>query len=186
MSGSVFWWGLSHDVDKVEVLIIILLASLYDCGRRDRRLGHFLSEYRPIVLLLAEVRQPIFRDAVSYANVNAIRGQHAVHLVEHRLAVRARVVTAEDGIEAGLIDDGVEHAILTLETAGVHLLESYLWDLFFVVLLHLLNNRERDVDIGDLLVPILKHVLGHLGVSTSKHQDLVRWLDVLRDHILDA
>ena len=92
----------------MKVLIIVLLASGYDGRGRNGRLGHLLGEHSPIIFLLAEVGQSVLGHAVRYANVNAVGREHAVHLVQHGLAVRSRVVAAEDGIEAGLVDHSVE------------------------------------------------------------------------------
>jgi len=84
-----------------------------------------------------------------------------MHFIEHGFAIRSRIISAKQSIETCFIYDGIEDAILTLETTRIHLLISQLRNLFFVVLLHLFNHGERYVYVCYMLIAILKHILRH-------------------------
>ena len=88
--------------------------------------------------------------------------------IQHLVTVRTSVVaTTEDRVKASFINDCIKSAVLKLQTLRVHLLIRHLRNLLFVMLLHLLDNSEGDIDVRDLLVTILKHLLAHLGVAAT-------------------
>ena len=73
--------------------------------------------------------------------------------VEGLLGVGARAVTAEDGVEGALVNDGVEGLVLeVLHGAHIHLLVDQVGVLVLVSLLHLLNSCSGDVNVSDVFV----------------------------------
>ena len=169
----------------MEILIIVLLSAWHHSRCWDGWLGCLLSEHGPIILLLIKVPKPVLWNTVRNANVDSIWRENSMDLIQHLVTVWASIVSsAEDWVKAGLVNDRIESTILKLQALCIHLLIRHLRNLFLVVLLHLLDNCEGDVDVCDLLVAILEHLFAHLGVAASNVQDLERGLDVLSDHVL--
>lgn len=165
----VSWRLLSHNVNEMEVLIIVLLARWDNCRCWNRWLCNFLCEHGPFIVLFTEVLQPIFWNSVGYANVNSIWWKDTVHFVEHGFTIGSRIVTTENGVETSFVDHCIKYSILTLKTSCIHLLIRKLRNFFFVILLHLFDDGEWNVNICYVLVSVFKHVFGHFGVATTKH-----------------
>lgn len=170
----------------MEIFIIILFASWNNGGCGNCRLSYFLGEHSPVIVLLAEILQSVFRYSVGNTDVYTVWRKNTVNLIKHCLAVWTWIVTAENGIETSLVDDCIEDTFLTLQTAGIHLLESQLRDLFFVILLHLLDDCKRNVNVRDVLVTVLEHVFRHFRVAATEHEDLEGRLNILGNHVLDT
>ena len=92
---SLLWRMLPHNVNKVEVLILLFFPSGDNQRSRYCGLSDLLHEDIPVVLLPVEVTDSLFGLSVSNANVNSAWRKHSVHLVQHQLGVGARPVSAE-------------------------------------------------------------------------------------------
>ena len=152
-------WGLlPHDVHPVEVAVVALLRA--DDGRgRDGRLGHEMVRNRPVEVAALEVVHALLLHAVGDADVDAVGREHAMDLREHLRGVGAGAITAQNRVERALVDHGVECAVLILQLPDVHLLVDHAWVALFVHFGHLLLHSERDVNVAQILVTILKHLL---------------------------
>jgi len=177
---------LSHYENKVEVLILLFFSAGYDQGSRYCGFGHLLHKYIPVILLPIEVTDSLFGLSVSNANVDSAGREHSVHFVQHELSVGARAVSAEDGVESSLVNDCVEGAVLELKTFAVHLLVFQLGVLVLVQVLHLSVHGVGNVNAGNVLVTIFKHLFSQFGVAGSHIQNLELRLQVLGDDILDS
>ena len=143
----------------MEVAVILGLST-HHRACRDGRLGDHLVRDGPLEFGVLEVANALLLDAVTDADVDALRSQHAVDLFQHLLGVGAGAVTAKNRVESALVDDGIEGTVLVLELAHIHLLVDECGEALLVLLGHLLHDGEGDVDVANVLVPILKHLLG--------------------------
>lgn len=144
-------------VDVVEVLFVLVLVG-HHCGGGDGGLGNLVLEDSPVKLWFLEVAHSLVGQTVADSDVHAGGGEHSVDFAQHLVCVGAGAISAEDGVEGSLVNYSIESSIFILEGAHVHLLEGQVGDLFLVHLLHLLDHGERDVYVGDVLVPILIHL----------------------------
>ena len=69
-----------------------------------------------------------------------------IDIREHLVGVGARAITAENGVECAPVDYGIKSAIIILQSPHVHLLECEVRDYHLAQLLHLLDDRDRDVN----------------------------------------
>ena len=67
-----------------------------------------------------------------------------------------------------------------------NLLKVHCWNSFFIILLHMFYNGERNVYVDNLLETIFEHFFTHFRISATNVQNLEWWLDVLCDHIFYA
>ena len=58
-----------------------------------------------------------------------------------------------------------------------------MWSLCEIPVSHLPDDNGTDIDVDDVGVADIIHVLAELGVSTAHHEDLVWWFHTLVDHI---
>lgn len=150
---------LSHDVDPVEVAVLVLLGRDH-AGSRDGWLGDQVVRHSPVEVTVLEVAHPLVLHTVRDADVHAVGVEHAVDLCEHLGRVGSRAIAAEDGVEGALVDDGIKGVLAELQLPHVHLLVDERGETLLVRLSHLLDHSERDVNVSDVLVAILVHFLG--------------------------
>ena len=86
---------LSHDVNPVEVAVVLLLGADNRRGR-DGWLRNQMVRYLPLEVGGLEVADTLLRGAVGDADVDTVGGEHAVNLSQHLSGVGARAVTAQD------------------------------------------------------------------------------------------
>ena len=143
------------------------------------RLGHFEMRNGPFKATLCEESLSFSQGAVANTNENTVGCEHSVDLTEHLLRVNSCQFSAQDRVIGTFVNDRVEESVLVLQLAHIHLLVRDHGVLFLVVLCHVLDHTERDVDVVDVLVALLKHLLAHARVACSHIKDLVLWLHIL-------
>ena len=142
----------------MEVAVLVLLSA-DDTGGRDGGLGDQVVRDLPLEVGGLEVAETLIGDTVRDADVDAVGGEHTVDLGKHRSSVGTRAVTTEDGVEGALVDDSIEGAILVLQLTHIHLLVNKGRVAVLVHLSHLLHDGEGDIDVRDVGVAILEHLL---------------------------
>ena len=113
----------------------------------------------PLESTVLEVVHALGHHSVRNTDINSVWCEDALDLREHLLCIGTRAITAQDRVEGALVDHRIEGAIWETDIADVHLLVGESGVTLFVHLCHLLYHGEGDVDIGDVLVAILKHLL---------------------------
>lgn len=129
----------------------------------------------PVEVAALEVVHALLLDAVGNADVDSVGGEHAMDLRQHLSCIGARAIAAQNRVERALVDNCVERAILILKLAHVHLFVDHAWVALFVLFGHLLLDGERDVNIAQVLVPVVKHLLRE-ACSIIKKTSLEKWL----------
>ncbi len=114
----------------------------------------------PIEVAMLEVANTLVIDTITDTDVDTTWCKHSVDLCEHLSCIRSRAISAKNAIKGTLVDDGIECTILVLKLAHVHLFVDKGAVAVLVGLSHLLDHGERDVDVADVLVAILVHLLG--------------------------
>ena len=142
----------------MEVAVLVLLSA-DDTGGRDGGLGDQVVRDLPLEVGGLEVAETLIGDTVRDADVDAVGGEYTVDLGKHRSGVGTRAVTTEDGVEGALVDDSIEGAILVLQLTHIHLLVNKGRVAVLVHLSHLLHDGEGDIDVRDVGVAILEHLL---------------------------
>ena len=100
--------------------------------------GHFVAHHFPLEIFLIEMIVTICWDTVSYANINSIWTEETIDLIEHGIAVGARVVSAKYGIKASLVNHNIEFTVFKIfdlfSDIGLH--ELKIWNLILITLCH--------------------------------------------------
>mmetsp|Transcript_31258 Transcript_31258/g.35697 ORF Transcript_31258/g.35697 Transcript_31258/m.35697 type:complete len:200 (-) Transcript_31258:5-604(-) len=169
----------------MEVLGVLIFAG-NNRTRADGRLGNFMGVQLPIKSVVSEVVLSLVWNSVRNAHVHAGRREDSVDFIERLFAVRPASISAEDRVESSFINHAVEGSLFELETSHVHLLVNHVGAFLFVLLRHGLDDSEGNIDIGDVLVAFLVHLLAHPGVPTADVQNLEGRRDVLGDDVLQA
>ena len=113
----------------------------------------------PFESTVLEVVHALRHNTVGDTDVDSVRCQDTLNLREHLFCVGARAVAAQDRVESALVNHSIESSIWETDITYIHLLVSESGVTLFVRLRHLLNHSEGDIDICDVLVAILKHLL---------------------------
>ena len=95
-----------------------------------------------------------------------------MNFVEHGFGIGSASVSTEHGVETSFVNDGVKGSVFKLQAFDIHLFESHLRNLFFVVIDHLLDHSVRNVNVGNVLVPVFEQLFRKLGVAAPNHEYL--------------
>jgi hypothetical protein len=112
-----------------------------------------------------------FRRAICYQNELPLFLGDTTTLFEQIIG-GSEVPTRNKSIHSTLVDDIVEAVVLEVHVGTVHDEPLHVGGDF----LHLLNDRWADVDIDDVPVSRIVHLLGEFAVAASDHQDGVLML----------
>jgi len=143
-------------------------------------------EHSPGEITLLEVLQSRVLDTVRHTDVHSVVAEHAVNLTEHLVGVRAGTVTAENGVESSLINDSLKGAVIVVHAADVHLLEGHGRILVLTEFLLALDDRHRQIDVLDVRVAIVSHLLGESRVAAPDIKNGETRLHILRDDVLQS
>lgn len=92
----------------------------------------------------------------------------------------------QNGVNGSLIDDCIKRCLGEVHSLGVHEQVFKSFRFFLIFLFHGLHANIRDVDIGDLSVPLLEHLLTESRVASPDVEDPMSLIYVGGDDVLEA
>ena len=126
----------------------------------------------PFVLTILEVGHAMTRNTSWNTDISAGRCEYAVNFIKHCLRVWGRAITAKNRIETCFIYHTVESTILILQLAHVHLFIEETWVCFSIQIAHHFDDGVGDINVGNMPITILEHLLSKARVSSADIQDL--------------
>lgn len=88
-----------------------------------------------------------------------------MNFAKHLIRIGAWTVATKNAIKGALVDNGIKSAVFKLKLTHVALLVNERGVLFFVELLHGLDDRETDVNVRNVLEAIVEHFFGNSCIT---------------------
>jgi hypothetical protein len=164
----------SFCADVQEVYVWRIFVVCCDCYRRgDSGLGDLTDLHSPVVFRLLKVRQSVLTLPIRHNEVDSLRPQHPINLRDHLIGIGRGPLPTEHRIQSAFINHRIERVLREVHSLHVHLQILEVRAFILILLHHGLGDGRGDVDISDVLVALVEHLLGQPGVAGAHVQDAV-------------
>ena len=141
----------------MKVFILILLIFFDDIIGFDVLFCGFMNLRFPGETFLIKIIESGVWKTVWYTDVNSSRFQNTMDLIKHYRAIRPGVITTDDAVKTGFVDNCIISTVFNLiHVSDVHYFEIKLRNLFSIIFGHLIDNFLRRIYIINCFVPIFK------------------------------
>ena len=114
---------------------------------------------------------------MSHYDILSIIPQNPMTFLNNFRYFFVRILIAKNSVQRSLVKNDIKIFVLKFQLLSIHHLPAHLGSQSLVFFDHLLNARNRDVDIANILKSIVVHVFAERRCPTSQIQDLEVWLD---------
>ena len=114
------------------------------------------------------------RTSISNHNDLPIFLHDSIALQKH-LVTNIIVFARNKSIQSSFIHHHIKFSIFVLHISRIHDLPHHHWKL----LLHLLNHRRRNINVNNILVASLPHLMRQLTITTPYHQYPISSFDII-------
>lgn len=150
-----------------EVWLVFLILVILGRYRIENKLFQIEFQVFPF-----KVEASIFRFPIRYCQVVTSCFEYSLHLLHHHCNIYECVISTENGINSRFVYSHIKIPIRVFHVAAIHYFVHHFSPLF-VSLSHLFYYYSGDVNIVEILVPIIIHVFWKVGISTTDYEDFI-------------